>query len=120
MPNGNKQDLQALNTGQNTLQNVIGAVGQGLVPALGGVLSGALAGSGTQTQALLAGFAPALASGTPEAAQQTQNSGGGMSFPSPNGISNPPLPSAPPGVASFNADGTVNQTDLNGYPQGSM
>jgi len=119
-PNGSKQDLQALNTGQNTLQNVIGAVGQGLVPPIGGVLSGALAGSGTQTQALLANFALALSSGTPEAAQQIQNNGGGAMFPSPVGISNPPLPSAPPGVASFNSNGTVNATDLNGYPEGSM
>lgn len=120
-PNNNKQDLQALATGQNTLQNVMGAVGQGLVGAASAALGGLLPNpAGSQLQNLINGFAPALSVGTPESADQIQNSVGGVMFPSPVGISNPPLPSAPPGVASFNADGTVNATDLNGYPQGSM
>ena len=80
---GDKQDLQALSTGQNTLQNVIGAVGLGLVPMASTFLSGALAGSGALTQGLLANFAPALAGGTPQAAQQAQNSAGGQLFPMP-------------------------------------
>ena len=80
---GDKQDLQALSTGQNTLQNVIGAVGLGLVPMASTFLSGALAGSGALTQGLLANFAPALAGGTPQAAQQAQNSAGGQIFPMP-------------------------------------
>ena len=96
VPNGKKQDLQALNTGQNTLQNVMGAVGQGLVPALSGVLGGALAGSGSTTQALLAGLAPALATGTPQAAQQISNNQGGFNFPTPPGTANPPDPVGPP------------------------
>jgi hypothetical protein len=99
VPNGNKQDLQALNTGQNTLQNVVGAVGQGLVPAAAGILGGAI-GSITDpestTQALLGGLAPALASGTAQAASQILNNIGGFLFPAPDGTSNPPDPVGPP------------------------
>jgi len=69
-PIGNKQDLQALAQGQNTLQNIIGAVGQGLVPTAASFLSGQLAGSGAYTQQILQNLAPALAGGTPSAAQQ--------------------------------------------------
>jgi hypothetical protein len=119
VPQGNKQDLQALNTGQNTLQNVIGAVGQGLVPAAAGLLGGALAGSGTQTQALLAGLAPALAGGTPQSAQQAQNSPFGFLFSTPDGTASPPAPASPPGQAVFNSDGTVQASNLNGYPDGA-
>lgn len=77
-PTGSKQDLQALATGQNTLQNVIGAVGQSLVPAASAFLGGALAGSGAYTQQVLRGLAPALAGGTPAAAKQ------GPFFPTPS------------------------------------
>lgn len=76
-PTGSKQDLQALSQGQNTLQNVIGAVGQGLVPVASSFLSGALAGSGAYTQQILGGLAPALAGGTSAAAKQ------GPFFPTP-------------------------------------
>ena len=103
---GDKQDLQALSTGQNTLQNVVGAVGLGLVPVASSFLSGALAGSGALTQNILANFAPALAGGTVEAAK-----------------AGPFFPTAPvvgqTGQATFNADGSVQATNLNGYPQGS-
>jgi len=96
VPNGTKQDLQALNTGQNTLQNIVGAVGQGLVPAAAGLLGTALAGSDSTTQALLAELAPAVAFGTPQAAQQAQNSPFGFLFSSPPGTANPPDPVGPP------------------------
>ena len=68
-PAGSKQDLQALASGQNTLQNVIGAVGQSLVPVASSFLGGALAGSGAYTQNILQNLAPALAGGTPAAAR---------------------------------------------------
>ena len=99
VPNGNKQDLQALNTGQNTLQNVIGAVGQGLVPMLGAALGAGLAGSGALTQGLLAGLAPALAGGTPQAAQQVQNATGGVIIPVPEGSITQPTPASQPDLA---------------------
>jgi hypothetical protein len=109
VPNGMKQDLQALNAGQNSLQNVLGAVGQGLVPAASGLIGTALAGSGSTTQSLLSGFAPALAQGTTQAAQQIQNSTGGILVPTPPGTASPPIPAAQPDSAAtanlFN-DGT--------------
>jgi hypothetical protein len=80
-PTGSKQDLQALATGQNTLQNVIGAVGQGLVPLASSFLGGALAGSGAYTQQILRNLAPAIAGGTPAAAAQVPGANGGFSFP---------------------------------------
>ena len=123
VPQGNKQDLQALNTGQNTLQNVIGAVGQGLVPAASGLLGGLIGsyfGAGSTTQALLGGVAPALAGGTPEAAQQILNNlTGGLFVPTPPGLASPPSPASIPGQAVFNIDGTVDAGNLNGYPPGS-
>jgi hypothetical protein len=81
---GDKQDLQALATGQNTLQNVIGAVGQGLVPTASAFLGGALAGSGSFTQSLLGGLAPALAGGSIGAAKQAAGAIGGFLFPTPD------------------------------------
>jgi hypothetical protein len=83
-PNGSKQDLQALATGQNTLQNVVGAVGQGLVPTAAAFLGGQLAGSGAYTQQILGGLAPALAFGTVAAAKQAAGAIGGFLFPSPD------------------------------------
>lgn len=111
VPEGNKQDLQALNTGHNTLQNIMGAVGQSLVPVLGSALAGGLAGSGSVSQNLLSSFAPALAGGTPQAAQQVQNAAGGIFFPTAPGVSNPPSPVSPPQpddarTASLYNDGT--------------
>ena len=44
VPPSSIQDLQALSTGQNTLQNVLGAVGQGLVNPLAGIVGDLLAG----------------------------------------------------------------------------
>jgi hypothetical protein len=82
-PAGSKQDLQALATGQNTLQNVIGAVGQGLVPTASAFLGGQLAGSGAYTQQILGGLAPALAGGSVEAARQAAGAVGGFFFPEP-------------------------------------
>jgi len=82
-PSGSKQDLQALATGQNTLQNVIGAVGQGLVPTASAFLGGQLAGSGAYTQQILGGLAPALAGGTIDAARQAAGAVGGFLFPTP-------------------------------------
>ena len=110
---GNKQDLQALATGQNTLQNVIGAVGQGLVPTASAFLGGALAGSGAYTQQILGGLAPALAGGTVDAARQASGAIGGFLFPTPSApISNNPV------TASYNSDGTVNASDANAYGEG--
>jgi hypothetical protein len=104
-PNGSKQDLQALATGQNTLQNVLGAVGQGLVPTASAFLGGALAGSGTYAQQILGGLAPAIAGGSPEAARQAAGAAGGFLFPTP----------ANPVTASYNADGNVDATNLTGW-----
>jgi hypothetical protein len=78
---GSKQDLQSLSQGQNTLQNILGAVGQGLVPLASSFLGGALAGSGAYTQQILQNLAPALAGGTPGAAQQAAAAAGGFLFP---------------------------------------
>jgi hypothetical protein len=111
-PGGSKQDLQALATGQNTLQNVIGAVGQGLVPAASAFLGGQLAGSGAYTQNILNNLAPAIAASTPQAAQALWN------------IPLGPRPTATaqdnqsPITASFNADGSVNATDPNAWGEG--
>jgi hypothetical protein len=63
-----KQDLQALAQGQNTLQNLIGAVGQALVPTASAFLGGQLAGSGAYTQQIVGGLAPAIAASIPQAA----------------------------------------------------
>jgi hypothetical protein len=112
VPQGMKQDLQALAVGKNTLQNVIGAVGQGLVPGAAGLLGGALGGitnPGSIAQNLLASFAPALGLGTPQAAQQVQNATGGAFFPTAPGISDPPNPVAPPESAAVGA--TNDQSD---------
>jgi hypothetical protein len=100
-PTGSKQDLQA--NSQGGLKNVLGAVGQGLVPMASTFLGSALAGTGALTQGLLSNFAPALAGGTPFAAKA------GPFFPTPPVV----------GQATFNSDGTVDATNLNGYPQGS-
>jgi hypothetical protein len=89
-PNGSKQDLQALATGQNTLQNVIGAVGQSLVPTASAFLGGALAGSGAYTQQILQNLAPALAGQT------------GSVFPLGPQISTNSTPVSPAGEPGFN------------------
>ena len=101
-PQGSKQDLQALSTGQNTLQNVIGAVGQGLVPT-GSALLGALAGSGAYTQQILGGLAPALAGSTPESARQAAGALGGIFFPLGPQISTNTSPVSPADEPGFNA-----------------
>ena len=67
-PGPSKQDLQALAQGQNTLQNLIGAVGQSLVPTASAFLGGQLAGQGAYTQQILNGIAPAIAASVPQAA----------------------------------------------------
>jgi hypothetical protein len=114
---GDKQDLQALSTGQNTLQNVIGAVGQGLVPTASAFLGGALAGTGALTQGLLSNFAPALAGGTPEAARQAAGALGGIFFPTP-----PITPASPSGYqneaqqeADGNGGGSTVEPEYNAY-----
>jgi hypothetical protein len=85
-PQGDKQDLQALATGQNTLQNVIGAVGQGLVPTAASFLNGQLAGSGALGAALVTGLGVAAGIGVPGSIGQTPNGAGGMNFPTPAGV----------------------------------
>jgi hypothetical protein len=85
-PNGNKQDLQALATGQNTLQNVLGAVGQALVPTASSFLSGQLAGSGALGAALVTGLGVAAGIGVPGSIGQLPNGAGGMNFPTPAGV----------------------------------
>jgi hypothetical protein len=101
-PNGSKQDLQALSTGQNTLQNVIGAVGQGLVPLASSFLGGALAGSGAYTQQILRNLAPAIAGGTPAATAQVPGANGGFSFPLGPRISTNTSPVSPANTPGFN------------------
>lgn len=113
-PGGSKQDLQALASGQNTTQNVLGAVGQGLVPVASAFLGGQLAGSGAYTDQILNGLAPALAFGTVDAAKQAAGALGGFLFP------DPPKPVADIGSVVYKSDGTVDATNLNGYPDGSM
>jgi hypothetical protein len=101
-PNGSKQDLQALATGQNTLQNIIGAVGQGLVPVASSFLGGALAGSGAYTQQILRNLAPAIAGGTPAATNQVPGANGGFSFPLGPQISTNTSPVSPANQPGFN------------------
>ena len=85
-PNGSKQDLQSLSTGQNTLQNVLGAVGQALVPSAASFLNGQLAGSGALGAALVTGLGVAAGIGVPGSIGQVPNGQGGMNFPTPGGI----------------------------------
>jgi len=87
VPQGNKQDLQALATGQNTLQNVIGAVGQALVPTAAGFLNSALAGSGALGGVIASGIGIAAGIGIPTSIGQVVNGPGGQLFPTPFGIS---------------------------------
>jgi hypothetical protein len=82
-PNGSKQDLQA--NSQGGLKNVLGAVGQALVPTAASFLNGALAGSGALTQGLVAGLVGAAAGGLPGAVQAVANGQGGQLFPTPAG-----------------------------------
>jgi hypothetical protein len=89
VPQGTKQDLQALNTGQNTLQNVVGAIGQGLVPTAASFLNGALAGSGVVGAAVVAGAAIATRVGVPGTIAQTPNGAGGTFIPWQNGFNLP-------------------------------
>jgi hypothetical protein len=107
-PAGSKQDLQALATGQNTLQNVIGAVGQGLVPTASAFLGGQLAGSGAYTQQILGGLAPALAGGSIDAARQASGAIGGFLFPvgpAPTTTTSPASPAAEPGYNAYDQAG---------------
>ena len=87
VPQGNKQDLQALASGQNTLQNVIGAVGQALVPTAAGFLNSALAGTGALGGAIASGIGIAAGIGIPTSIGQVVNGPGGQLFPTPFGIS---------------------------------
>lgn len=78
VPQGNKQDLQALSTGQNTLQNTIGAVGASLAStALGYLYSNA----GTLTSTIAGGLGVVANNSTPSAQQPTANSPSGQTFP---------------------------------------
>jgi hypothetical protein len=92
-PAGSKQDLQALASGQNTLQNVIGAVGQSLVPTASTFLSGQLAGSGAYTQNILQNLAPALAGQTGTVIPLG---------PAPTTSTSPTSPAAEPGFNAYN------------------
>jgi hypothetical protein len=83
---GSKQDLQSLATGQNTLQNVIGAVGQALVPTAASFLNGQLAGSGALGAALVTGLGVAAGIGVPGSIGQVPGGKGGMNFPTPAGV----------------------------------
>ena len=81
-PTESVQDLQALNSGQNTLQNVLGAVGQALVPAASGFLGSVLAApANSLSQRVLSNFAPALAKGTPQSIGAAPQAQGGFFFP---------------------------------------
>ena len=85
-PQGSKQDLQSLAQGQNTLQNVLGAVGQALVPTAASFLNGQLAGSGALGAALVTGLGVAAGIGVPGSIGQVPNGTGGMNFPTPAGV----------------------------------
>jgi hypothetical protein len=80
---GSKQDLQALASGQNTLTNVLGAVGQGLVPLATNLLTGALGAGGVLAlgTAVTAGLSIAGQNATPGATRA-----GGTNFPTPKGV----------------------------------
>jgi hypothetical protein len=106
-PPGSVQDLQALNSGQNTLQNVIGAVGQALVPAAAGFLGQALAGpANSLSQRLLSNFAPALAGGTPQATNQAPgNPQGGGTFIPYAGPAGATAPNQTPGFNPYDQAG---------------
>ena len=112
---GTKQDLQALEQGQNSLQNVIGAVGQGLVPVASQFLGSALATSGAYTQQILGGLAPALAGGVPGAAAQAAGAAGGFLFPtpSPTAFAGPgaSVPTPSPDNSEDETAGTINGID---------
>jgi hypothetical protein len=99
-PSGSKQDLQA--NSQGGLKNVLGAVGQSLVPVASSFLGGALAGSGAYTQQILRGLAPALAGGTPAATSQVPGANGGFSFPLGPQISTNTSPVSPANTPGFN------------------
>lgn len=94
IPPGSKQDLQALASGQNTLQNTIGAVGQGLAgAAISALYGGLFAGPG-------AGQTPPIsADGAPLLLVQTPNLSSGQQFPIP------PSPVAQPGFNPYDQAG---------------
>jgi hypothetical protein len=103
-PIGSKQDLQA--NSQGGLKNVLGAVGQGLVPTASAFAGAALAGSGAYTQQILGGLAPALAGGTIDSARQAAGALGGFLFPLGPQIStdsNPGADTSPAADPGFNA-----------------
>jgi hypothetical protein len=102
---GNKQDLQALSQGQNTLQNVIGSVNQSLIYGAAGFATAALAGNGSLLN-------------LPTQLAQALTGAEGTTIPVPDA----PLgaQSNVPGTVTYNTDGTVNALNLNGYPEGSM
>lgn len=103
-PIGSKQDLQA--NSQGGLKNVLGAVGQGLVPTASAFAGAALAGSGAYTQQILSGLAPALAGGTIDSARQAAGAVGGFLFPVGPKIStdsNPGADTTPGADPGFNA-----------------
>lgn len=85
---GSKQDLQALSTGQNTLQNVLGAVGQALIPGATNILTGAVGPSGVLALgvAATAGLSIAAQNATKASARAVTNNSGGVNFPTPKGV----------------------------------
>ena len=85
---GSKQDLQALRAGQNTLQNVLGAVGQALIPGATNILTGAIGPSGVLALgvAATAGLNIAAKNATPGSARAVTNNSGGVNFPTPKGV----------------------------------
>ena len=85
---GTKQDLQALSQGQNTLQNVLGAVGQGLVPLATNILTGAVGPSGVLALgvAATAGLSIAAQNATKASTRAAANNTGGTNFPTPKGV----------------------------------
>jgi hypothetical protein len=82
-PAGSKQDLQSLASGQNTLQNVLGAVGQSLALTAAPYVA-QLAGSNALSAAIATGLSVASRNGLNP--PLVQNTSGGMNFPSPPGI----------------------------------
>lgn len=85
---GSKQDLQALASGQNTLQNVLGAVGQSLVPLASSFLTGALGSGGVLVAGIAtqAGLSIAGLNAQGNATRSAANKAGGMNFPTPKGV----------------------------------
>ena len=99
---GGKQDLQALSTGQNTLQNVVGAVGQGLAYQAASFL---YSNAGTLSESIANGLTEATAGSQPGAQQATPNGQGGTNIPWAGDLRTPTSPINTPGFNPYDQAG---------------